>query len=85
MGYLLRPTYPKQVDMSSELREATVKKDDKTGNVTTTIQEVAYYNMFLTEAIFELLAEKGILTGEEVLERVKKLKSETPVQFRWMQ
>ena len=53
--------------------------------MTTTIQEVAYYNMFLTEAILELLAEKGILTGEEVLERVKKLKSESPVQFRWMQ
>ena len=84
MGYLLRLTYPKQVDMSSELREATVKKDDKTGKVTTTIQEVAYYNMFLTEAIFELLAEKGVLTGEEVLERVKKLKSETPLHFRWI-
>ncbi len=60
-------------------------QDDKTGKVTTTIQEVAYYNMFLTEAIFELLAEKGILTGEEVSERVKILKSETPGQFRWMQ
>jgi len=65
--------------------EATMKQDGKTGKVTTTIQEVAYYNMFLTEAILELLAEKGILTGEEVLERVKKLKSESPVQFRWMQ
>lgn len=62
-----------------------MKHDDKTGTVTTTIQEVAYYNMFLTEAILELLAEKGILTGEDVLERVKKLKSESPVQFRWMQ
>jgi hypothetical protein len=28
-----------------------MKHDDKTGTVTTTIQEVAYYNMFLTEAI----------------------------------
>jgi len=65
--------------------EATMEQDDKTGKVTTTIQEVAYYNMFLTEAIFELLAEKGVLTGEEVLERVKKLKSESPVQFRWLQ
>jgi hypothetical protein len=65
--------------------EATMEQDDKTGKVTTTIQEVAYYNMFLTEAIFELLAEKGVLTGEEVLERVKKLKSVTPLQFRWVQ
>jgi hypothetical protein len=65
--------------------EATMKQDDKTGKVTATIQEIAYYNMFLTEAIFELMAEKGILNGEEVLERVKKLKSETPIQFRWLQ
>ena len=57
----------------------------KAGKVTATLQEIAYYNMFLTEAIFELLAEKGVLTGEEVLERVKKLKSETPLKFRWMQ
>ncbi len=62
-----------------------MEQDDKTGKVTATTQEIAYYNMFLTEAIFELLAEKGILTGEEVLERVKKLKSETPVRFRWLQ
>jgi hypothetical protein len=41
--------------------------------------------MFLAEAILELLAERGILIGEEVLERVKKLKSESPVQFLWMQ
>ncbi len=27
-----------------------MKHDDKTGTVTTTIQEVVYYNMFLTEA-----------------------------------
>jgi hypothetical protein len=46
---------------------------------------VAYYNMFLIEAVFELLSEKGILASEEVLERVKKLKRESPVQFRWMQ
>ncbi len=62
-----------------------MKQDEKTGKVTTTIQEVAYYNMFLTEAILELLAERGVLTGEEVLERVKKLKDETPLRFRWVQ
>jgi hypothetical protein len=65
--------------------EATMEQDQKTGKVTASIQEIAYYNMFLTEAIFELLAEKGVLTGEEVLERVKKLKSETPLKFRWLQ
>ncbi len=62
-----------------------MEQEDKTGKVTATLQEVAYYNMFLTEAIFELLAEKGILTGEEVKERVKKLKSETRLQVNWLQ
>jgi hypothetical protein len=62
-----------------------MEQDDKTGKVTATIQEVAHYNMLLTEAIFELLAEKGILTGVEVKERVQKLKRETKLQFRWLQ
>ena len=43
------------------------------------------YNMFLAEAMFDLLAEKGILTGEEVKERIKKLKDETPASSRWTQ
>jgi hypothetical protein len=62
-----------------------MNQDDKTGNVTATIQEIARYNMVLTEAIFELLAEKGILTGVEVKDRVEKLKTETKLQFRWLQ
>jgi hypothetical protein len=41
--------------------------------------------MFLAEAIFDLLAEKGILTGEEVKERMKRLKDEMPPSFRWIQ
>jgi hypothetical protein len=62
-----------------------MEHDDKTGKVTAAPQEIALYNMVLTEAIFELLAEKGILTGEEVKERVNKLKSETSLHFRWLQ
>jgi hypothetical protein len=62
-----------------------MEQDDKSGKVTATIQEIAQYNMLLTEAIFELLAEKGILTGVEVKERIKKLKSETKLQFNWLQ
>jgi hypothetical protein len=54
-----------------------VQEDPKTGRVTMTIEELAYYNMFMVEALFELLAEKGILNGVEVKERVKKLQSET--------
>lgn len=51
---------------------------DSTGRVVSaTTEEIAVYNMLLTEAIFELLADKGILTSEDVKERIRKLKSET--------
>jgi len=62
-----------------------MESDPKSGKVTATLQEIAYYNMFLTEAIFELLADKGILTGEEVKERIQKLKSETHLNFSRLQ
>ena len=38
--------------------------------------------MLLVEAVVELLTEKGVLTGEEVKERVKKLKAETTLNIR---
>jgi hypothetical protein len=62
-----------------------MKQDDQTGEVTATPLEVALYNMLMTEAIFELLAEKGTLTGKQVKERIKKLKSETTLRFKWVQ
>ncbi|PYU31069.1 MAG: hypothetical protein DMG31_12840 [Acidobacteria bacterium] len=55
------------------------------GKVTASVKELAQYSMLLTEAIFELLAEKGLLTGVEVKERVQKLKAETTINFRWLQ
>jgi hypothetical protein len=55
--------------------------DSKEGNVTASVEMIAYQNMLLTEAIFEILAEKNILTGVEVLERVKKLKAEAKLNF----
>jgi hypothetical protein len=57
-----------------------MQEDPKTGRVTMGIEELAYYNMFLVEALFELLAEKGILNGVEVKERVKKLMAETKLK-----
>jgi hypothetical protein len=62
-----------------------IAHDKKTGELTATTQEIAYYNMCLTEAIFELLAERGVLTGSEVMERIKKLKSETEFQTALLQ
>jgi hypothetical protein len=57
-------------------------QDGKTGEVTTSPEELAVYNMLLSEAIYELLADKGILTRAEVTERNKKLKSETTINLR---
>lgn len=60
-------------------------QNDNTGNASTTIQEIARYNTVLTDAIFELLAEKGTLTGAELKERIHKLKAETQLQLRGLQ
>jgi len=59
-----------------------MEQNDKTGEVTTSIEELAVYNMLLTEAIYELLADKGFVTKSEVTERIKKLKSETKLNLR---
>jgi hypothetical protein len=57
-------------------------REEKVGELAA---KMTLYNMFLAEAIFDLPAEKGILTGEEVKERIMKLKEEIPSSFRWMQ
>ena len=54
----------------------------KTGEVSASIEEIAVYNMLLSEALFELLADKGIVTRDEVTKRIKKLRSETWVNLR---
>ena len=59
-----------------------MNQDDKTGEVTTSIEELTVYNMLLSEAIYELLADKGIVTKGEVTERIKKLKTETKINLR---
>jgi hypothetical protein len=44
--------------------------DTKECKVTASVEEIAHYNMLLTEALYELLADKGIVSKEEVVERV---------------
>ena len=39
-------------------------------------QELGYSNMLTLNALVELLSEKGLLSRQEVLERVKKLQAE---------
>jgi hypothetical protein len=46
---------------------------------TVSFEELAYSNMLTLNALVELLAEKGVLTKQEVLDRVKRLQAETRV------
>jgi hypothetical protein len=54
-------------------------QDDKKVQTPTSIEEIGIRGMSLTEALYEILADKGILTGERVIERIKKLNSEIKV------
>ena len=55
--------------------------DDKSAKAPESIEEVAVRAMSLTEALYEILADKGMLTGDRVLERIKKLKSEIKINL----
>ncbi len=52
-------------------------QNNKTGELTASIAETAIYTMLLSQALFEILEEKGLVTRAEVTERMKKLESET--------
>ena len=43
---------------------------------TISFEKLAYSNMLQVQALVELLEEKGLLTRQEVLERVKQLRAE---------
>ena len=64
-----------------ELLEILMNQDDKKDQAPSSIEETAIHGMALTEALYEILADKGILTGERVIERIKKLKSEIKVDL----
>jgi len=56
--------------------------DDKSAKAPNSIEEVAIRGMALTDALYEILADKGIVTADRVLERIKKLKGEIKVNAR---
>ena len=49
------------------------------------VKTMASYNMVLTEAIVQLLEEKGLLTRQEVKDRIDRLKDETKLSFQMVQ
>lgn len=54
---------------------------DKTGEMTASIAETTIYTMLLSQAMFEILEEKGLLTRTEVTERMEKLQCETELRM----
>ena len=50
---------------------------DITGELTASLAETTIYTMLLSQAIFEILEEKGLVTRAEVTERMNKLENET--------
>jgi len=53
--------------------------------VKASVETMAYYNMILTEAIFQLLEEQGLLTRQHVKDRMEQLKAETKLSFQMIQ
>jgi hypothetical protein len=49
---------------------------------TVSFEELAYSNMLSLNALVELLAEKGLVSKQEVLERVKQLQAQTQLRKR---
>jgi hypothetical protein len=56
--------------------------DDKSAKAPNSIEEVAIRSMALTDALYEILADKGIVTADRVIERIKKLKGEIKLNAR---
>ena len=56
--------------------------DNNSPKALNSIDEVAKHGMLLTDALYEVLADKGIVSGDRIIERIKKLKSEIKVNAR---
>ena len=50
---------------------------DQENRVTVSVKELAYSNMMTLNALVELLEEKGVVTKQEVLDRIKRLQGQT--------
>ncbi len=56
-------------------------EDLKAGQITAPFKELVYSNMLMVEAVVELLVQKNVITGNEVIETVKKLKEQATLNF----
>jgi hypothetical protein len=62
-----------------------MKEDPKTSRVSMSIEKVALHNLVLAQTLVELLVEKGVLDGDEIKERLKKVMAETSLDFARVQ
>jgi hypothetical protein len=62
--------------------EISMDQKDKNVDVPNSIEEVAIHGKALTEALYEILADKGVLTQMEVIARTRKLTTEIKVNFQ---
>ncbi len=58
-----------------------MQEDLKAGQITASFKELVYSNMLMVEAVVELLVQKNVITGDEVIETVKKLKEQGTLNF----
>jgi len=58
-----------------------MQEDLKAGQITASFKELVYSNMLMVEAVVELLVEKNVITGDEVIKTVKKLKEQATLNF----
>ncbi len=56
-------------------------EDLKAGQITASFKELVYSNMLMVEAVVELLVEKNVITGDEAIKTVKKLKEQATLNF----
>ncbi len=56
-------------------------EDFRAGQITAPFKELVYSNMLMVEAVVELLVQKNVITGNEVIETVKKLKEQATLNF----
>jgi hypothetical protein len=59
--------------------------DERSERLVEALQRSLLCNILLVDAMFELLAEKEILSGTEIIERIKRLKVEASLQVERVQ
>jgi hypothetical protein len=62
-----------------------MKEDQKTDRASRSVEKIALHNLVLVQTLAELLVERGLLDGDEIKERLKKIMAETSLNFERVQ